>query len=404
MITIIGDYCKKNKKLIIIILSKKNYNNYKIFINNIYYDKICIEKYKVNKFILNLFNFDVSNITIKIIKYKNTIEEIKKLNLYNIYNNIEVVNCDSILGLEKNLWKKMNNYNSHYIIHCGDQIYNDKIFKKFYRYEFVNEENLNKLDKEIFLNYYKQFYRYKKILKQNCNLMIPDDHEIVDNSYIDKHNSNKKFILMKKRFCYFLDAIQLGLKLNNDDLYFIEDKIHKSIFVLNYTTIFNNNFFNKFDFDNKINEYDNIILISRKNLMSKETHKINQLIYQEPAINIFDIDFLLKKIIKNNKKMFIFCGDDHSYKNSIITYKNKEICNLITCGSINTVPELIKNKYFLQTNINNVKFKLLSYEFYNNFMKIYYDKNNSIKIDNKYIKQNTLNTLIDNIKSIISLI
>jgi hypothetical protein len=44
--------------------------------------------------------------------------------------------------------------------------------------------------------------------------------------------------------------------------------------------------------------------------------------------------------------MYVFCGDDHSYIKSIITYKKKNICEITTCGPINIVPDLLKMKLF----------------------------------------------------------
>ena len=45
--------------------------------------------------------------------------------------------------------------------------------------------------------------------------MIPDDHEVVDNSFESAHKDEQKFIQIKKIFVEYYTKIQLNLKLNN---------------------------------------------------------------------------------------------------------------------------------------------------------------------------------------------
>lgn len=201
MIIILGDFDPKEKELIIIILSKKAYPNTEILVSNT--KSIIVDIYKkITRIVLNLKCVKLDDITIEFINLSNNkeLERVSNLNLTKITSNVEIVNCDSTLGLEKNLWCKLKNTKSHYIFHCGDQIYNDKIFKNYYRYHSMNSSDIIKLDDEIFLNYYNQFKRYKNTLKNNLNLMIPDDHEIVDNTYDDKYKSDPKFIKIKSIF------------------------------------------------------------------------------------------------------------------------------------------------------------------------------------------------------------
>lgn len=405
MIIILGDYDKINSKLIVVILSKKKYICSEIFVNKKKIDSIdTIKKNTTTKIILDIKSFNKENITIEIYNKSKIICSIENLNLIKIFENIIVMGCDSTLGLEKNLWNKLKHTKSHYLIHCGDQIYNDKIFKKYYRFINIDDEkNIKKLEKEIFNNYYNQFYRYKNILKYNLNLMIPDDHEIVDDAYENKHKDNDKFTKIKNIFQKFVTNIELALKINSDDLYYIEDEKNEIIYVLNYTTDFTDQLLNKYDFDNKIIPYNNITLLSRKSLLSSKNSLFNQLIFSQESITLVNIDNLLKKIIKYDKKMYIFCGDDHSYKKSIILYKNKNICEIITCGSINTVPELFKNKIILNTQINGITLENISYELINNFIKIK-NQNNMIKIINVSEGKNMLFYLLDNIINVYNLL
>lgn len=155
----------------------------------------------------------------------------------------------------------------------------------------------------------------------------------------------------------------------------------------------------KYDFDKEIESYKNIVLISRKSLLSQKNNLINCLIFSQNKYDLVDIDILLEKMIKYNKRMYIFCGDDHSYKKSIIYANNKNICEIITCGPINTVPELFKNEIILNTELPNIKIKNVCYELVNNFMQI---KNGKSKLDIKNIKkeQSMIYYLFDSIISV----
>jgi hypothetical protein len=403
MITIIGDYDRVNKKLIIVILSKKKFANSIVYINNIESSQMDILKNDVTRVILDLDSFQINNLTIKIMCGSKLIELIKNLNLSNIFESVKIVNCDSTLGLEKNLWEKIEDSKSQYIIHCGDQIYNDKIFKKYYRFYNLDKSNKKKLKKEIFNNYYYQFERYKNILKNNLNLMIPDDHEIIDDAYESKHGNNEKFKIIFNIFNKFVKNIELALKFSNDDIYYLTDDINKTIYVLNYEIEFNNKILDKYNFDNKIDPFDNVILISRKSLLSTKNNIGNQLIFSNDKMTLVDIDSLIKKILKTNKNFYIFCGDDHSYKKSIITYKNRIICKIITCGSINTVPEIFKNEIILNTKINGICIKNKSYELVNNFIEVE-NRNNKVVIKNISENKNILFYMIDNIINVCKLI
>lgn len=403
MNVILGDYSKETKNLIMVILSKKNFYNSTIYVCDKKIDVINIKKNDVIRIILNLESFRIDDITIKIVHNSKILESIDNLNLSTIFDDVNIVNCDSALGLEKNLWDKLKNCKSKFIIHCGDQIYNDKIFKNYYRNYDLDDKNLKKLKKEIFDNYYNQFDRYKNILKNNLNLMIPDDHEIVDDAFELKHCDDKKFKIIKNIFEKFVKNIELSLKFSNDEIYYLNDDKNKTIYVLNYDIDFNKKILDKYNFDNKIIPYDNIVIISRKSLLSTKNSIFNQLIFSSDKITKIDIDIILKKAIDLNKKLYIFCGDDHSYKRSIFSYKNKDICEIITCGPINTVPELFKNEIFLNTKIDKIKIKNISYELVNNFIKIKY-KNNIIIVKNNIEKKNIFFYILDNLINVFNLI
>ena len=96
MIIIIGDYNKVDKKLIIVIMSKKKFTNSVVYVNDIELIKIDIKKNDTTKIILDLNLFQIDNLTIKIMYSLNVIDIINNINLFNIniFKSIKIINCD----------------------------------------------------------------------------------------------------------------------------------------------------------------------------------------------------------------------------------------------------------------------------------------------------------------------
>ena len=399
MIIILGDYNREKKKIIIVILSKQTYLNTNIYINEkLSVPKFDIIEYEVQRICLDLHSHNIKNINIKFLsKDLELIEHISKLNLTSTLENVDVVNCDSTYGIEKNLWNKISNAKSHTIIHCGDQIYNDKLFKNYHKNIKMDEEGLDLLHNDIFDAYYTQFSRYKRVLKNNLNLMIPDDHEVVDNTYNDKYANDKTFLKIKKVFVDFYTKIQLGLKISDEKIYYLENKKNSTIYVLNYEETYDEKILSENGFYSKIKPYQNIVLISRKSLLSSKISFLNRIVYSMDKYEMNQIDFLLKIAIKTNKKIFVLCGDDHTYKKSIIRGSDgKTLCTIITCGPINTVPELFKNEIILNTKLPNLSIENKHYLLVNSFVQI---KGSDKKINIKKIihKSDPITTIFDNV-------
>jgi hypothetical protein len=78
--------------------------------------------------------------------------------------------------------------------------------------------------------------------------MIPDDHEIVDDSY--------------------------------------ENKI---IYFIKYGTDFDDNILYKYDFDTNIESFNNIIIISKKSLLSTKNNILNRIIFSENPLTLVNI-------------------------------------------------------------------------------------------------------------------
>ena len=96
MIIITGDYNKVDKKLIIVIMSKKKFTNSVVYVNDIELIKIDIKKNDTTKIILDLNLFQIDNLTIKIMYSLNVIDIINNINLFNIniFKSIKIINCD----------------------------------------------------------------------------------------------------------------------------------------------------------------------------------------------------------------------------------------------------------------------------------------------------------------------
>lgn len=102
MIVILGDFDPREKRLIIIILSKKKYANTEVIVNNKKSIIIDINK-KITRIVLDLKCEKIHDITIEFLSTSNNkikeLERISNLDLTKITSNVEVVNCDSTLGL-----------------------------------------------------------------------------------------------------------------------------------------------------------------------------------------------------------------------------------------------------------------------------------------------------------------
>lgn len=403
MIVILGDFDVKSNRFIVICLSKEAYPNVKIIINSKHCETIDVKAYQVERICLNLDKINISKLNIKFeTEHKQTLSKITGINLSGIFDRVEVVNCDSTYGVEKNMWGKIANIKSHFIIHCGDQIYNDYLFKKYYRYNKLKHSDITVLKKEIFCAYYNQFKRYKQILKNNLNLMIPDDHEIVDDGYENKYGKDTKFTKLKKIFNSSNAKIQLGLRLRGDDIYYLKDNKNDTIYVLNYQEKWTEKLLSKYYFDSMVNPYKNVILISRKSVHSYKYCLPNKLVYSCDQYNLVDIDFLINKFIHSNKNFFILCGDQHSYEKSVIkNFDGKIICTVITCGPINSVPVLFKDKIISNTKIPNISQSIISNLLVNSFVRIKY-VSGKIFVDKVIYKTDPITNIWDNIISAIN--
>ncbi len=384
---ILGEYFENKVK--VIILSDKDYLETKLYSNGKIILNIDIQAYKVNLF--ELSGIESNKYYFYELEYLDKILDTFKINLKsNPLDNILVVNCDSAYGYETGTWDSIEESNeTKYVFHLGDQIYNDIIFQKHYnklknkKVEKINTNDKKKIFVDCYDYFLKQFTRNNKtnILKNNFNIMIPDDHEVVDNSFVNKILKERIGIynIIYEVINNLSNEIELGLGFNHLELKYIVDNTNSSLYIINYSLDFTDEYFKKYDLENKIVQYKNIIFLQRKICNSIKNKMITQMIYSSDKFDMIDIDWLLK-MCKNNtgKKFYILCGDDH-IKTTTTYYSNKDIILKVKgVGPINSVVDLLNYETILNTKISGIEMKsekILE----NGYVNIFY-KNEKINV------------------------
>ena len=188
---ILGEYLDSKVKLI--ILSNKNYSNVNLYNNGKVIKNITIKAYHINNYELEDIHMD--NYYLFELEYLDKIFDTFVINLkLNPFDNVLIINCDSGYGLETGTWDLIDNTSNKYVFHLGDQIYNDKIFQKYFNILKIKKiKDITIKDKQLIWKgtydyFLEQFTRNNKtnVLKNNFNIMIPDDHEVIDNSFISR--------------------------------------------------------------------------------------------------------------------------------------------------------------------------------------------------------------------------
>lgn len=385
---ILGEYHKNKVKLI--ILSDKDYLNVDLYSNGKIILKIDIQSHQVNLYELD--EIELGNYYYFELEYLDKIIDSFKINLKsNPFDNVLVVNCDSAYGYETGTWDSIEESNSsRYVFHLGDQIYNDMIFQKNYnilkkkKVSNINTDDKQKIFTDCYNYFLEQFTRNNKtnILKNNFNIMIPDDHEVIDNSFVNRIKKDRLVVydIIYEVIFNLSNQIELGLKYNQDELNYIEDPINSTLYIVNYSLDFSNDFFSKYGYSNKIAEYKNIIFLQRKICNSIKNKMITQMIYLSNKFEMLDIDWILN-LCKNEsgKNFYILCGDDH-IKTTTSYYSNKDIILSVRgVGPINSVVDLLNYETILNTKIKGIEMKsdkILE----NGYIKIFY-KNDKINIE-----------------------
>lgn len=401
---ILGQYL--NDKVVYLILSSKSYSNVSVKINGSTYEKINIKAYKVNKYYLSDIKIG-SRYVIDFKKGDKILDSIQINLKSNPFDNVLVVNCDSCYGYETGTWNLIENNQTRIIFHLGDQLYNDHMFHNSYNmYKLdITKEEEKIIYRRCYYHYLQHFSRNNKsnVLKNNFNLMIPDDHEIVDNS-IEIMFNMYNFEIIKKLLEELCEEIELGLKQNSADILFIPDDKNSTVYILNYLDKFDESIYLKYNYLDWVKKYNNIIFLNRKCISSVKNSKLNQIVFKTEEYELYDIDYLLKIKLKpgySNKEIYVLCGDYHMKNTLEYTYKGKKLLTIKNVGAINTVIDIFKVDFILKTALPEIKLKESTIK-QNGFIDISYKtvkKNNKIEVKDIINKKNILYHLANSIVS-----
>ncbi len=380
---VLGEY--KDNQVKILILSNKYLGYVNFYKNGKIINNITIKDYEINFYILD--DIQLNQDYYFELEYLDKIIDTFKINLKDsLFSEVVIVNCDSGYGLETGTWDLIADDGTKYIFHLGDQIYNDKYFMKFYnqyKNKVINQIDKDQIYKTCYNYFLEHFTRNNKtnILKNNFNFMIPDDHEVMDNQFVNRIPKNQLFNseIIFNIINELSNSIETGLKFESNEINYLEDKENSTLYILNYSLEFNDEFYKKNDYLEKIAKFNNIIFLCRKCKNSVRYNKLATVIYNEPEYNSVDIDFLLNLGIENKyKKIIVLCGDEHIKSTGEYYLNDKNILTIKTVGSINSAVDLLNYETILKSKINNIKLKT-NKQVDNGFVKITY-KNSNINV------------------------
>lgn len=298
-----------------------------------------------------------------------------------------------------------NKKNENFLINFKNNIINI-IFKKDYfkvKLKINNKKNF-KIKKKIYINLKYFFNIIKKIKKKNINLYLKKNElkiinnkliykikkiknkKIYYNKFLKKEKFSKKyfFYISKKQLKSLIDLIIPSIKkknkLNENINFFIKKNILNISIIDNYqvyyySIILKKNFFNKnFFFSVKVSIIKILEILIKYVKNNLKISLINKNIYIK--LKKIKINFLIK-----NDKIFIIKNFSKKYINYVILAKN--IIKIL-------IEEIL--------NLSEKKNKLMSFEIYNNKLKIYsknIDGNISCKFLNIIYKSNFIKFKLD---------
>lgn len=302
-----------------------------------------IEKYTVNRFVLNRKKYILEDIgKFMLISQFNPEENLNFA--YDISNNSKfaIVNCDCQFVLETGLWEEVYNENPSRVFHIGDQIYMDLIFIQQYRRNEIKY-------KPFFMEYFNTFYRKRHVLRSSSNMMIGDDHEIVDSDYGTTLQNNNTYKELKSISINLYKDIQLGLLLteHKNDFYirtyddilfvFVGRTLRKQSKLFFDTTIHN-------EILKKYTNQKNVVF-----LMSVPPFKTNPSNLEKVVYKLSDEDFnftkfynLVEIMKKNESNISIISGDSHTQMQGYLCNNKQEvIAEVFNAGAITSVLDYI---------------------------------------------------------------
>lgn len=385
---ILGNLYKQDDRLWVIVLSSNELDGYKFFKKTIVIDEIVIYQYKIQIGEKDT-NIQIGDETINI---PNVTPELNNTSVY-------FVSCDGqfmkkineiipIYNIEDDdMWKKLYmdiqaDTNTHkYVIHLGDQVYMDAAHKELVENKTTDDEDTVK---RTYYKYYKMNYenKYKrKVLRSVHNIMIGDDHEVIEGYGSIKNNLTE----------IMLNNVTKMYKTFQEDLYGIEDHNIKHLVFNDFQIIIPNlRKYRKLYTDNntkypimgetQMTELEDII----KNTQTKITRTyyastiplvgvnklLNDLISFVSGNNTLYIDDYISSDGYSNERIHIMnelfkitndvvvIGGDYHYAEHYEFIKNGKTIKQITTSPISSVhPGILKIK--LIDNVSEILLKLL---------------------------------------------
>jgi hypothetical protein len=369
---ILGNLYNQYNSLWIIVLSSIELNGYKYFKKTNVVDDVVIYQYNIKIDDENTY-IQIGHETINIPNIKPQLNNTsvyfvscdgQNQKIYNYSNPMKIYNVTD----DTDMWKKLYidikaDTNIHkYVIHLGDQVYMD---------EAHDELAINKTTGDIatvrrtYYNVYNTNYdnKYKKkILRNAYNIMIGDDHDIIDNYGSSPNNLTHTM----------LENVKDMYKIFQEDLYGIENHNIKHLVFNDFQIIIPDlRKYRKLTTDNitkypimgeiQMKEFDNIIkntqtIIKRTYYVSttplvsvnKTLDKVLELLsgkkidshldhYIASPIYTLEQKYILGKLFEFNSDVIIVCGDLHM-ADYFTFIKNGKTIKQITTSPISSNP------------------------------------------------------------------
>jgi hypothetical protein len=207
-------------------------------------------------------------------------------------------NSDGIFGL---LNKKSNEYkgeNIKYFIHIGDQVYQDAQYIKYFNKK-IYKQNIYYID-EMVIDTYIMTWGKKEInlaLSSVMNAMIPDDHDFVNESTVERIVKNGKNLRILQRWIFSCSKF-ISICNNFLNNFLINSTISSILTISPY-----NKFLHVLDFENNKNRY-----IVSPFLKVTNDYKIPTRMAFMDFANIVEYQLVKKKFSKNSDKLILVCS------------------------------------------------------------------------------------------------
>jgi hypothetical protein len=256
----------------------------------------------------------------------------------------KIVNCDCQFTPESGLWQQILDSRATVIFHLGDQVYMDLLFLKIIR--TIQDYSDLDIRREVYAEYARAFSRKFDVLSSSHNIMLGDDHDIVDESIRTKYPKGDVDRVIGI-FKLIYNEIQQGLRLTSGDSITFENKT----FIL-VGNIEARNDLSYLEYIQKIVEKElpkvessELYILSPRVPMNNKIGCLVNLVFEKDENNLDYIDFY--EMITHKNKTTIICGDEHTAKKYNVRTKYGE-CTIYFAGPINSPPDPYNSKDYIK--------------------------------------------------------